>query len=137
MLPYTALHELGGNMAKKVVLIDDVTGDVIDEGLGKTIEFSFDGTHYTIDLSVQSADQFKSDLSKWIKAAAEVEAPRRATTTARRRGAPPGGSGRSKEELANVREWLNKHGHEVSSRGRIPQNLLDEYDKAHTSKPGA
>ena len=68
-------------MAKRVVLIDDITGDVIDEGLGRTIEFSFDGTHYSIDLGVQSADEFKADLNKWIKAAAEVEAPRRVTTT--------------------------------------------------------
>lgn len=123
-------------MAKKVVLIDDVTGDVIDEDLGgRSIEFSVDGTHYTLDLGVKSLELFNKDLSKWVDAAIEVEAPRRTSsaTSAKRRGAPVGGSGRSKEELINIREWLKKNDHEVSGRGRIKADLLALYDEANVT----
>jgi hypothetical protein len=67
-------------------------------------------------------------MEKWVAAASKVSG---------RRGRPKGssrphtGSGRSKEELANIREWLKKNDHEVNERGRIKSELLDLYDAAH------
>jgi hypothetical protein len=38
---------------------------------------------------------------------------------------------RGKDELAEIRAWAKKNGHEVSERGRIKQDVLDAYDAAH------
>lgn len=123
-------------MAKRVVIVDDVSGEEVEEGLGGgSVEFSFDGKFYTIDLGVKNRDALRADLKKWIDAATEVEAPRRTTgaTGTRRRGAPAGGSGRGKEELAAIRDWSAKQGRELSPRGRIPADVLEAFDKAHAS----
>lgn len=121
-------------MAKRVLLVDDLTGDVIDEGLGGTVEFSFEGKHYSIDLGVKNQDVFRETMKHYIDHAEEVEAPRQ-THHGRPRGAstkrPETGSGRSKEELANIRDWLKRNDHEVSPRGRIKAELLAIYDEAH------
>lgn len=123
-------------MAKKVVLLDDLDQTVIDDNLGGgTIEFSFDGKDYSIDLGVKNKQAFESALKPYIKVAEEL-----AVTSLPRRGRPrssgakraDSGSGRSKEELANAREWLRTNGHEVNDRGRIKTELLDLYDAAHT-----
>ena len=116
-------------MARKVLYVDDLTGDVIDEGLGGPLEFSYDGKHYTIDLGVKSRDSFRKAIQPYIDAAEEVEAPRRRSAGGRQR--KPSGSGRSPEELANIREWAKKNGHEVSPRGRIAAPILQAYDEAH------
>jgi len=34
-------------------------------------------------------------------------------------------------DLSEVRAWLRSNGHKVADYGRIPQALLEEYDKAH------
>ncbi len=41
------------------------------------------------------------------------------------------GSGRSKDELANIRAWAQANGHQVSERGRIRQDVLDAYHAAN------
>jgi hypothetical protein len=41
------------------------------------------------------------------------------------------GSGKSKTELADVREWAARAGYVIGARGRIPRPVLDAYDAAH------
>lgn len=118
-------------MAKKVVLIDDINGELIDEGLGQTVEFTVHGTHYTLDLGVKNLDAFNKDLKKWIDAATEVESPRRSAASSTTKRRAPSGSGRPPEELAAIREWLTKEGHQVSERGRIKGELIQLFDDAH------
>ncbi|RDH76336.1 Lsr2 family protein [Mycolicibacterium moriokaense] len=115
-----------------VTVIDDFDGNTIDDGLAETIDFSFDGTSYRIDLRPTNADKFRKDMEKWIAAAPKVQG---------KRGRPKGsgssrpntGSGRSKEELQAIRDWAVKNGHDVSPRGRIASPILEAYDAAHES----
>ena len=39
-------------------------------------------------------------------------------------------SGKSPAELAAIRDWANKNGHEVAERGRIKADIVAAYDKA-------
>jgi hypothetical protein len=65
-------------MARKVVLLDDLTGEVIDEGLGGgTVLFSVDDRHFQIDLGTANKEAFLKDLEQWIQAAESIEAPPR------------------------------------------------------------
>ncbi|MEV0360067.1 Lsr2 family protein [Nocardia sp. NPDC050697] len=128
-------------MAKKVILVDDIDGKEIDSGFEAPVEFSFDGKYYKLDLRQSNYEAFQEDLKKWIDAAEEVS-PSGAARGRRdpARGPKPGstradtGSGRSKEELAAIREWAQKNGHEVSPRGRIASPILEAYDEAHKAK---
>jgi len=115
-------------MAQKVTttLVDDLTGDTIDEGKGRTVSFSFDGSHYEIDLSDDNADALREAFSDYVAAARKVSGGRQARS--------PGGSTAKRsnsDELAKIRAWANANGHEVSSRGRISQAVRDAYDAAH------
>lgn len=112
------------------IVTDDFDGKQIDDGLAHTVEFSFEGKDYRLDLRPENYDKIKADFEKWLAAAAEVKPTRgsRSGGTGTRRST---GSGRSKEELANIRAWAKENGHEVSDRGRIAQDIQDAYDAAH------
>lgn len=112
-------------MAQKVTthLVDDLTGDTIEEG-GKTVQFSFDGNHYEIDLSDDNADALREAFADYVAAARKV--------TGRNNRGSVGSKPRSNpDELAKIREWAAANGHEVSSRGRISQSVKEAYDAAH------
>lgn len=130
-------------MAKKVIRIDDVDGKEIDANFEvPPVAFSFMGKNYEIDLRQANVEKFEKDLESWIKAATEVEEaprgpgrrPRAASPQASGGSRPNTGSGRSKEELQNIRDWAVKNGHEVSPRGRIAAPILEAYDEAHKPK---
>lgn len=114
-------------MAQKVTthLVDDLTGDTIEDGKGRTVTFGFDGTNYEIDLSDDNADQLREAFSDYIAAARKTgnRSSRASSGNAPKRG--------NSEELGKIREWAAANGHEVSSRGRISQAVRDAYDAAH------
>jgi hypothetical protein len=114
-------------MAQKVTthLVDDLTGDIIEDGKGRTVTFGFDGTNYEIDLTNDNADQLRDALSDYIAAARKTgnRTTRSSSGSAPKRGNP--------ELLRKIREWAAANGHEVSSRGRISQAVRDAYDAAH------
>ena len=112
-------------MAKKVTvtLVDDFDGDgPADE----TVEFSIDGVSYEIDLSAKNAKKIREDLKQWIDAGRRVGGRRRG-----RSGGP--GRGRAsidREQSAAIREWARRSGHKVSTRGRIPAEIIDAFHAA-------
>jgi len=114
-------------MAQKVTthLVDDLTGDTIDDGKGQTVTFGFDGSAYEIDMTDDNAKALREAFSDYIAAARKVSG---------RSGRTSGGSAPKRgnaEELGKIREWAAANGHEVSSRGRISQAVRDAYDAAH------
>jgi uncharacterized membrane protein len=115
-------------MAQKVTtqLVDDLSGDVIEDGRGQTVQFSFDGNAYEIDLSDDNADNLRQAFSDYIAAARKVTGrTRSASSTA-------GSKTRSDpNELAKIRVWAMANGHEVAARGRISQQVRDAYDAAN------
>ena len=112
-------------MAKKVTvtLVDDFDGDgPADE----TVEFAIDGVSYEIDLSAKNAKKLREDLKQWIEAGRRVGGRRRGRS---------GGSGRGRasidrEQSAAIREWARRSGHKVSTRGRIPAEIIDAFHAA-------
>lgn len=111
-------------MAQKVSiqLVSDLTGEEIADGKGETVTFALDGTTHEIDLTNKEADKFRGLFQDYIAAGRKVGGKRSG------RKASGSGSGRSKEELAEVRAWAQQNGYDVSERGRIKQEVLDAYD---------
>jgi hypothetical protein len=109
-------------MAQKIqtFFVDDIDGS---EAEG-TVLFGLDGTHYEIDLSTSHAKELRTALARYI------EAGRRVTGTTRQAGqngrkAP--GNGVSNTE---VRAWAKTQGLEVKERGRIPAEVIAQYQAA-------
>lgn len=106
----------------RTILIDDITGKEIEDGSGESIEFSVNGTSYTIDLDSKGAAKFHSTLQFYVE---------HATRLGR---APRGGKRMTKRSVdadpAAVRAWAESNGFEVSPRGRIKAEILEAYRAA-------
>ena len=106
-------------MAQKitVALEDDLDGGPADE----TIRFGLDGSQNEIDLSAKNAAAFRRQLAPFIEHA------RRAGREPRRR---PERAASSRERSDDIRAWAKGHGMAVSDRGRIPANVVEQYEVA-------
>ncbi|SIF22491.1 protein lsr2 [Mycobacteroides abscessus subsp. abscessus] len=114
-------------MAKKVTvtLVDDVDGEAAAD---ESVEFGLDGVTYEIDLSSKNAEKLRSQLSTWVEHARKV--------SGRRHGRGGLGSGRKRPSIDRaqstaIREWASKNGHAISSRGRIPAEVIDAFNAAN------
>jgi hypothetical protein len=107
-------------MAQKVqvTLVDDLDGTEADE----TVRFSLDRVDYEIDLSKKNATSLRDALAQYVGAARRMGG-RRSTGGPRRRA---GGNG-----TAAIRDWAKSKGYKISDRGRVPANIVEEYNKAH------
>lgn len=104
----------------QVILIDDIDGTDAD----RTVQFSFDGTSYEIDLSNDNAAKLEKALAPFVEKATKVSSARAAGSRAKRTA-----SGRSK--AAEVRAWAKEQGIPVPDRGRVPNDILEQYEAAH------
>ena len=108
-------------MATKIVTLlqDDVDGSNASE----TVSFALDGAFYEIDLSGENASAMRASLSPWIAPARRI----------RGRGRPAS-SNKAKpfDQVDNrsVRAWASANKIEISSRGRISADVIDQYRKA-------
>jgi hypothetical protein len=118
-------------MAQKVVLIDDIDGT---EGV-ETIRYTVDGQEYEIDLSEKNADKFRTILAPFIEKSRTVAASPPpfvpATPTTRRTRRSTAATGRT--DIAQIRAWAESKGIEVAPRGRIKQEIYDQYDAERNS----
>ena len=109
-------------MAQKVqtFLIDDFDGSDAEGA----VRFGLDGEQYEIDLSTEHAKELRTALGRYIHAG------RRVTGTARR--AAPNGRKAPASSLSNteVRTWARTQGLEVKERGRIPAEVIAQYQAA-------
>jgi hypothetical protein len=122
-------------MAERIVrkLIDDIDSTEIPEGKGERVEFALRGVTYQIDLNEANVVKLEKALAPYIESAVKV-------------GGARGGARRSKkgtspapapEEQATIRAWAKKNGQKVSSRGRIPTDVVEAYKAAHPGSPPA
>jgi hypothetical protein len=143
-------------MAERTIvqLIDDLDGSDITDGGGQRVDFAVRGISYHLDLSAANAATFDSALAPFVAAAlkangqpvttngSKVETNGHSRRTPRRpRATAPaatkvttnvnGAAGGSTEHPAAIRDWAKKHGHSVSSRGRIAADVVAAFDAAH------
>ncbi|MFI6867826.1 Lsr2 family protein [Nocardia sp. NPDC050406] len=110
-------------MAKKVTvtLVDDYDGE---SKADETVYFSLDGMDYEIDLSMKNAGKLREVIEPWAEKARKVGRAKRKVGSGKTRPAV------DREESTAIREWARAQGHQVSSRGRIPAEIVDAYHKA-------
>lgn len=103
-------------MATRTVLVDDMDGGDADT----TIAFVINGESYSLDLSPANAAKFHEAIQPFVAAAKERAAKHASSFDAELAGV---------EQRTAIREWARKKGLEVSDRGRIPQDIIDAYNK--------
>lgn len=110
-------------MAKKttVEVFDDLDGSKD----AATVKFSLDGKQYEIDLSGKNEKQLRTTLEKYVAAATPVR------TSAIVAGRRKDNAAPVRRDTKHIREWLRGQGVEISDRGRIPTDLMQQYEAAH------
>ena len=100
-----------------VVLEDDIQGGPAEE----TLRFGLDGREYEIDLNSTNAAAFRQQIAPYLEHArrAGSRQPQRPVRTAA-----------SRERSADIRTWAKDNGIAVSERGRIPANVIQQYETA-------
>ncbi len=113
-------------MAQEVItkLIDDLDGTEATE----TVLFALDGETYEIDLNDKNAAALRKALDRY-SAVARSGSAGRGGPVRRTRGKSTRARGDVDPRL--VRAWANENGIEISTRGRIPTEVLDQYKAAH------
>ena len=101
-----------------IQLTDDLDGAAAD----RTVNFSYEGVTYELDLSTKNADKFAKALEPYIAAGRRVggrkSSGRSAATKANR------------EEMRAIRQWAKDSGYDVSDRGRISAEVQAAYHAA-------
>lgn len=110
-------------MAQKTVvtLFDDLDGTEIGQGEGETVAFALDGQNYAIDLSSDNAEELRSALQAYIAAGTRLSSGRRSSRPTNASSVP---------KASDVRAWATAQGIDVPARGRIPQQIKDQYEAA-------
>jgi hypothetical protein len=121
-------------MANRVIhqLVDDLDGSVIPPGTGERLTFALRGKEYYLDLSDANVERLNKAVQPFIDAAVTATKSRRLSTGASIRQ-PPGLGDRA----AVIRAWARDHGHDVSIRGRISQEIVAAFELANTEDENA
>jgi hypothetical protein len=104
----------------QIIFTDDIDGSDA-EG---TVTFALNGVQYEIDLGKKNSDKLARAFAPYVEAGRKVS-----TRTPAR--SPRAASAPKRHDQLAVREWARGQGLEVSSRGRIPADVLAKYEAAH------
>lgn len=108
-------------------MIDDLDGSEAT----RTIRFSIDGAHYTIDLSDENADKFREAFAPYIANGRRVTS-RNVTSRKSSRRSSSASTGRAqRQKTAEIRAWAIEKGYTSSTRGRLGPTIIEAYEAAH------
>jgi hypothetical protein len=106
-----------------VSMVDDIDGS---EG-AETVSFALEGVAYEIDLGDANAQKLRDALATYIAHGRRVGGRR--TRGGRGRGRSSASADR--DQVAIIRDWARRNGHEVSDRGRLSSSVIEAYEAAH------
>lgn len=125
--------EFDSTMARRVitqtVFEDDLTGAELSEEEITTQRFTIDGTQYEIDLGPESLAAFTTAMDPWTKAARRVGG-KKSSTAAKKSTAAPARTN-NQHSAAEIRDWARTNGIDVTERGRVPDNVREQFEQAH------
>ena len=77
-------------------------------------------------LVAKNAAKLRNDLKGWVEAGRRVGGRRRGRSA----GSGRGRASIDREQSAAIRDWARRNGHNVSTRGRIPADVIDAFHAA-------
>lgn len=106
-------------MAKRMLSVCDVCGGPTDLD---TYRFGWDLKNYEVDLCDDHAEPLIEIMESLVKVSRKLGAGPRSVVVD-----PPPPRPRDQVSTAEVRAWAKKHKIEVSERGRIPDEIFEQY----------
>ena len=105
-------------MASRVVVefTDDLNGKPADE----TVSFGLDGSNYEIDLTAKNAAALRKAFQPWQESARRAGGSKRGKRAA----------SKSTVDTKAVRAWAASNGIELSPRGRLPKDVVEQFHAA-------
>jgi len=105
-------------MAKRTIvqLVDDTDGSQAVE----TLTVGLEGVNYELDLSDKNAKLLREQLAPWLAAARRTGGRKISKSKATSNNV----------DLKAVRAWAASNGVDVSSRGRVPASVIEQYQAA-------
>lgn len=94
----------------------------------ETIEFSMEGTAYSIDLCEAGAERMRRAVAPFTEAA-QVQTGRKRTRT--RTSSNGKTAAHNPSENDQIRTWARGNGFDVADRGRISGEIIVAYKEAH------
>ena len=104
-------------------LIDDLDGGEAHE----TVKFGLDGHSYEIDLSSKNANKLRNALAGYVENGTRLTG--RASATIGRAGRGRGTAVAERDQNKAIRAWAQRKGLEVAPRGRIKQEIVEQYHR--------
>lgn len=131
--------------------IDDLDGTVIDGDTGETIRFQFKDDVYEIDLSTFNALQFRAHISPYVDVARHLEGPTGLVALPSDICPIPDRCAEHDPDVhqdeveaearkllsgrkLHMRLWARENGYVLSSRGRVPNDVVAAYERAMDEK---
>jgi hypothetical protein len=105
-------------MASRTIV--EMTDDVDGKPAAETVGFALDGHKYEIDLSDKNAKALRKAFEPWSSSARRVRGGRARPVTRVKTGV----------DTAAVRAWATSNGIEISARGRLPKDVIEQYRAA-------
>lgn len=111
------------SVAQKVqtILVSDLSGEELNAD-GQTVHFGFLGANYEIDLSHEELEAFAHTMQKYVDAGRLVGG---------RRSRPRSTTRRDPSQTRSIKAWLDEEGIDYPKRGRLPENLVEQWMAAH------
>jgi hypothetical protein len=114
-------------MAQRTIV--QLTDDIDGSEAAESVSFALDGVGYTIDLSDSNAAELRETFAPYIAAA------RRDGGRGRRSNVTHIASGRRGRSTGDVdpktvRAWASENGIAISARGRIPADIVAQYQQS-------
>lgn len=86
------------------------------------VVFAIDGHSYKIDLTTANAEGLRKALADYVAAASPLfDQPKRELSPAQAKRA----------ELEEVRRWAESQGMRINRRGRIPQHIIEGFERSN------
>lgn len=110
-------------MAQRIqtILVDDLDGTELGND-GQTLRFGWLGAEYSIDLSQANVDKFAAAVAPYVDAGQRVGGRKSRSSDSPNRG--------GQVDTRAVRRWAEANGIQLSSRGRVPADVVEKYSAA-------
>lgn len=105
-------------------MVDDLTGETIEENEAETIRFAWNGEHRIIDLNKQHAAEMRKAIDPYLSNS------RRVDTAGKARAPRTTSPADDMDERRKIRDWAKRAGKHVSDRGKISADIVEAYEKA-------
>lgn len=121
-------------MSQKVQV--DIVSDLSDAPNAHGVEFGWNGKTLSIDLTEAEHQELSTFMQRYVDKASVLSSKRgrpkgtsAKATAARPAVAGGGGSGLTKEQRQEIRDYAKEHGHALSERGRLPQIAITAWEQ--------